>query len=175
LHNNKTRIAELNAITPVRFRGFQMCAQKLIEIDAMEAWKQKAKELLPELVEAVEEADTPYLLWFELREAFERAYDRSPRNESLIRRIYQYSDWCVEQPGGRTADDDLLTCVAVCFYEHIPQHPEAREDMPRWWRAEDLKEPSIFQYHLSEKEFRDLQNFLKQENHHYNPSLRSGL
>lgn len=76
------------------------------------------------------QADTPYLLWFELREAFERVYEESPRGELLIRRIYQYSDWCCSQPRGKTAEDNPLTCVAVCFYEHIPTHTAAREDMP---------------------------------------------
>ena len=39
----------------------------------MSPWRQKAEEMFPELVSRFEEADTPYLLWFELREAFERA------------------------------------------------------------------------------------------------------
>ena len=129
--------------------------------------------MFPELVSRFEDADTPCLLWFELREAFVRAYEQSSRNESLIKRIYQYSDWCVDQPQGQTAEDDLTTCVAVCFYEHIPQHPTAREDMPRWWRAEDLREPSIFQYHLSDEEFRELRSFLTRESHRYDPSLRT--
>jgi len=138
----------------------------------MPPWKQKAEEMFPELAGRFEEAATPYLLWFELREAFERAYEQSPCDESIIRRIYQYSDWCVAQPQGQTATDDLTTCVAVCFYEHIPKHPGARADMPRWWRAEDLREPSIFQYHLSDEEFRELRSFLERESHRYDSSLR---
>jgi len=138
----------------------------------MPPWKQKAEEMFPELVSRFEDADTPYLLWFELHEAFEGAYNKSPRDESLILRIYQYSDWSANQARGQTAEDDLLTCVAVCFYEHIPQHPVAREDMPRWWRAEDLREPSIFQYHLSDEEFRELRCFLQRESHRYDSRLR---
>jgi len=129
--------------------------------------------MFPELISRFENADTSYLLWFELRDAFEDAYDKTPRDESLIRRIYQYSDWCCDQPRGQTAEDDLLTCVAVCFYEHIPQHPVAREDMPRWWRADDLREPSIFQYHLSDEQFRELRSFLSRESHRYDSSLRT--
>ena len=139
----------------------------------MAPWRQKAEEMFPELISHFEDADTPYLLWFELREAFEDAYDETPRDESLIRRIYQYSDWCCDQPRGQTAEDDLLTCVAVCFYEHIPQHQVAREDMPRWWRADDLREPSIFQYHLSDKQFHELRSYLSRESHRYDPSLRT--
>lgn len=136
----------------------------------MSPWRQRADDLFPELVARFEEADTPYLLWFELWEAFKQAYEQTPRNESLIRRIYEYSDWCAEQPRGRTAADDLFTCVAVCFYEHIPLHPGARADMPRWWRPEDLAgEPSIFNYHLSDVQFNDLKSFLSKENHRYEP------
>jgi hypothetical protein len=63
--------------------------------------------------------------------------------------------------------------VAVCFYEHIPVHPAAREDMPRWWHPGDLAEPSIFQYHLSAEQFRELRSFLAQESHQYDASLRT--
>jgi hypothetical protein len=139
----------------------------------MAPWRQKADEMFPELASHFENVDTPYLLWFELRDAFEDAYDQTPRDESLIRRIYQYSDWCCDQPRGQTAEDDLLTCVAVCFYEHIPQHSAAREDMPRWWRAEDLREPSIFQHHLSDEQFRELRSFVSRESHRYDSSLRT--
>jgi len=131
--------------------------------------------MFPELVSRIEDAETPYLLWFELRRAFEQAYERFPRDEGLIKRIYQYSDWCCDQPRGRSAEDDLLTCVAVCFYEHIPEHAEAREDMPRWWRAEDLAgEQHVMQYNLSAEEFRELRNFLARESHRYEASLRFG-
>jgi hypothetical protein len=136
-------------------------------------WKQKAKATFPELDSAIDDADSPYMLWIELRQAFERAYEQKPRDESLIQRIYQYSDWCADQPEGKTASDDLFTCVAVCFYEHIPEHPAAREDMPRWWRAEDLDpEPSIFSHHLSGKEFFELRRYLAREKHRYDPKLR---
>jgi hypothetical protein len=140
----------------------------------MSLWLQKALEMFPELITRFEDADTPYLLWFELRDAFEHAYEETPPDESLIKRIYKYSDLCCDQPRGATAEDDLLTCVAVCFYEHIPEHPSAREDMPRWWRPEDLAgERSIFQYNLSDEEFSELKSFLSRESHRYDSSLRT--
>jgi hypothetical protein len=140
----------------------------------MSSWRQKAVEMFPELIARFEDADTPYLLWFELRDAFERAYEQAPRDESLIRRIYQYSDWCCDEPRGKTAEDDLLTCVAVCFYEHIPLHAGAREDMPRWWCAEDMAgERSVFQYNLSDEDFSELKSFLSRERHRYDSSLRA--
>jgi hypothetical protein len=129
-------------------------------------WRQKADELFPELIARFEETDTPYLLWFELQTAFEQAYASTPRNESLIKRVYAYADWCCAQPRGRTAEDDLATCVAVCFYEHIPQHPAARADMPRWFKYEDfVTMEQIFRHHLTESEFNDLKRHFQQHRH----------
>lgn len=79
----------------------------------MERWREKARDMFPELasrLEAVLEGiDSPYILWNELREVFEDAYERIPPDESLIRRIYQYSGWCCDQPRRDGADDDLFT------------------------------------------------------------------
>ena len=45
----------------------------------MERWREKASEMFPELASSIETADSPYLLWFELRGIFEGAYDKVPR------------------------------------------------------------------------------------------------
>ena len=142
----------------------------------MEQWREKATEMFPEFSSSWDDDDSPYSVWLELREAFEEAYDKTPPDESLIARIYRYSDWCAEQPHRQTADDDLLTCVAVSFWEHIPQHPRARQDMPRWWRAEDLDDgpdglPNIFRYHLTAEQFEELKQFLHREKDRYDPDL----
>jgi hypothetical protein len=118
----------------------------------MPPWRETAFELLPELRDKISdpEIDSPYSLWSELRDAFTRAYDASPRDQSLIGRIYRYADWCASAPRGEGASDDLLTCVCVCFYEHISQNPSAREDMPRWISYDDfVASEAIFQYHLT--------------------------
>lgn len=100
--------------------------------------------------------DSPYSLWFNLRDVFKRAYD-SPRDEADIRSIYQYADWSCREPRGKTAEDDLLTCVAVCFYEHIPEIEAAVEDLPRWF---DLREimamREIFSYQVGEAGFEQI-------------------
>ncbi len=125
----------------------------------MPSWREKAEQMFPELADRVRTAKTPYLLWFELRDAFESAYG-SPRDESLIERIYRYADWCIDQPRGQTAKDDLATCVSVSFYEHIPECPAARADMPRWFLLEDvLGMEKLFRYHLSETEWQDLRRY----------------
>jgi len=138
----------------------------------MPPWRETAYELLPELGEKITdpEIDTPYRLWFEIRDAFERAYDASPRDESLISRIYRYADWCMEAPRGETATDDLFTCASVCFYEHIPQHPAAREDMPRWISYQDFVAGEYFyRYHLTEEEFVALKQHFYKHRHDFVP------
>jgi len=142
----------------------------------MDDWRKKARDVFPELASRLDAADTPYSLWLELREAFEEAYEKAPPDESLIRRVYQYSDWCCEQPRRQTADDDLLTCVAVSFYEYIPLHSKARQDMPRWWLAEDLDDgpdgkPCIFRYRLTAEQFDELKQFLEREKARFDSSL----
>jgi hypothetical protein len=138
----------------------------------MPPWRETAYELLPELGEKITdpEIDTPYLLWFELCRAFDKAYDTSPRNDSLISRIYQYADWCVTAPRGETATDDLLTCTCVCFYEHIPRHPAARDDMPRWIPYQDfVRSEQIFRYNLTEDEFLALKQHFYKHRHAFVP------
>lgn len=97
--------------------------------------------------------NSPYDLWLVLTEAFKEAY-KAPRNEDLVSRIYCHADWCCSQPGGATAEDDLGSCVCVCFYEHIPELPEALVDMPRWFAQSDvLTMKEISSYHVGEEGF----------------------
>ena len=143
---------------------------------SMEPWREKAVEIFPELAPLFGEDDSPYILWIELRLAFEAAYEKTPPDESLIQRIYRFSEWCCEQPRGETVADDLLTCVSVCFYEHVPLHPQARKDMPRWWQSEDLAngpsgEHNVIAWHLSTEQLEELKRFLDSERDRYDPTL----
>ena len=118
-----------------------------------ESWKDAALRCFPEFAERLREEDTPYLLWFELWSVFKSAY-RGQVNRDLIARIYRFADWCAQQPRGVTASDDLMTCVAVCFFEEIPTYPPARDDMPNWFtRAEFVDMRDIFRYKLGPEEF----------------------
>jgi hypothetical protein len=123
-------------------------------------WGKEAFNRFPELIDRFDSVQSPYALWFELRDAFEEAY-KDPRNEGLIARIYDYANWCCSQPEGKTAEDDLGTCVCTCFYEHIPELPAALEDMPRWFSQSDvLLMKEIFSYMVGEEGFqRILQAF----------------
>jgi hypothetical protein len=116
-------------------------------------WGKEAFNKFPDLIDRFESVDSPYALWYELRQALHEAY-KSPRNEDLISRIYAFADWCCAQPRGATAEDDLSTCVHVCFYEHIPESLEALEDMPRWFsRSDVLLMKDTFSYMVGEEGF----------------------
>jgi hypothetical protein len=116
-------------------------------------WGKQAFIRFPELLDRFDSVDSPYGLWFELRDAFQQSY-QPPPNEDLISRIYDYANWCCSQPEGTTAEDDLGTCVCVCFYEHIPQSTEALEDMPRWFsRSDVVLMKDIFSYMVGEEGF----------------------
>lgn len=119
-------------------------------------WRVRAFEVFPEMAEVFEEVDTPMSLWLRLSDAFDSAYNE-PRDEGLIQRIYDFADWCLVQPREKDADQDLLSCVAVCFFEHIPTRKASREDMPRWFTWEEVAGMrSIFSYHLADDEFDQL-------------------
>ena len=124
----------------------------------MDKWKQEATTRFPEFDETARDAwETPYLCWFDLLTALRNAY-HAPRNEDLIRRIYQFAKWCNEQPRGKTAADDLPTCVAVCFYEHLPEDTNTLADMPRWFKwSEVVLMKDIFTYHTGEEGFRNIE------------------
>jgi hypothetical protein len=80
-----------------------------------------------------------------------------PRNEDMIRRIYAYAWWCESQPSGTTAEDDLASCVSVCFMEHIPTIPEAVDDMPRWFTQDQvLAMKSVFSYLVGERGYAEI-------------------
>lgn len=100
------------------------------------AWHEEALRRFPQFAESLSDADSPYLVWIELQMEFERAYDHG--DYALIAAIYAYAGWCGRQVPGKAAEDDLGTCVATCFFEHIPAHPKAMNDMPRWWTLEQV-------------------------------------
>lgn len=104
----------------------------------MDRWREKADELFPELTSRLDADDAPYSLWFELPEAFEEADDKTPPDESLIKRIYRYSNWCCERPRRETDLDD---------------GPDGR--------------PNIFRHHLAPEQFEELRQFLVREKDRY--------
>ena len=123
----------------------------------MALWRAEAIERLPELRKTIESGDSVMRLWIDLLYDFDKAYEREPRNESLIARIYSFADWCVAAPRGPDASHDPLSAVAVCFYEHVPRQKRSRDDMPRWFLASEVEfGRSTFSYLLEPEEFVDL-------------------
>lgn len=122
----------------------------------MEQWQEAALRMPPELQSEIVAAESPMSLWLKIICSFNEAYEE-PRNESLIRRVYEYADWCLRQEGGETAPELLPACVAVCFWEHLPTNRAAREDMPRWAPLGDvITNGHFFGRLISEEEFEGL-------------------
>lgn len=116
-------------------------------------WLKEARRRLGDREDVFENVDTPYGLWSNLLEVFRRAYDY-PCKEADIRAIYDYAAWSCRQPRGQTAENDLLTCVAVCFYEHIPEIDAAVKDLPRWLKlSEVMTIREIFSYQAGAEGF----------------------
>jgi hypothetical protein len=138
----------------------------------MARWRAAAIERLPELRHVIATADSVMALWIELRLSFEQAYREN--NESLIARIYSFADWCVEAPRAFDAGRDPFTAALVGFYEHIPGIPEARKDMPRWFRSSEVSEnKQVFAYLIGEQAYQDLVSYLEKNQHRYVPRERS--
>lgn len=141
----------------------------------MAKWRAKALECLPELRDAITSADRVMAVWTDLLHSFEKAYEADPRNESLIARIYSFADWCVNAPRGSDAGHDPVTAVAVCFFEHIPRHKLAREDMPRWFRYSDVAASrAVFAYLIGDADYDALLKYMAKNQDRYQPRPSQG-
>ncbi|MGJ8673602.1 hypothetical protein [Rubritalea sp.] len=109
-------------------------------------WLQKAHDLFGDREEVFKYVDSPYDIWSNLVTIFRDAYEY-PFNEADIRAVYEYAEWFGKQPRGKTAENDLLTIVAVAFYEYIPEIPGAVKDLQRWFKVSEIIEMrEIFSY-----------------------------
>ena len=68
--------------------------------------------MLPELTEKIVSVVNPMSPWVDIGFEFDEAYSE-PHNDDLIRRIYGFASWCLEQPRCKRAEDDLFTCTEV--------------------------------------------------------------
>ena len=100
-------------------------------------WLTEANRRFPDREEVFAYVDKPFDIWVNLRDLFEKAYTY-PYNEADIRAIYEYAEWSCKQPQGDSAENDLLTVVAVGFYEYIPELPAAIKDLPRWFKLDEI-------------------------------------
>src|SRR3954470_18328235 len=100
-------------------------------------WKAAALAIAPDLAGLIGQAELPQHLWIELYGVFRGAYD-PPGNDALIGQIYRYAKWCLDQPRGERYQDDIATCVCLCFYQNLPLLPPARDELGRWLTPEDF-------------------------------------
>ena len=136
----------------------------------MAKWRAQALSRLPELHRDIAESDSIMALWIELTYAFERAYKSDLPDESLIARIYSFADWCTQAPRNSDAGRDPSTAAVVAFYEHIPTIPEARQDMPRWFRYTEVAQSrDVFSYLIGEQSYQELLAHIQRHQHLYRP------
>jgi hypothetical protein len=80
-----------------------------------------------------------------------------PWNEDLIRRIYDFADWCLKQPSTSDVETDVSSAVAIAFIEDLPLDKRITDDLHRWMSIESFKGfENLFRYHLSEEEYQQL-------------------
>ena len=121
----------------------------------MARWRKEAFDRLPELRKLLQVEKSPYLFLGEMVGILHQAYLRA--DEDLIRRIYEYAKWCMNAPRGVDASDDMLTIVAVSFFEDLPQFAEVRRDVGRWFPKEEIQiMKSIFTYHGTEEQYQEM-------------------
>ena len=108
----------------------------------MEYCLARAIECLPELEDQVTEPQRitgPMSLWIDIWFLLVEAYDVTPINDDLIRRIYDFAAWCLDQPSTSDIETDLASTVAVAFIEDIPLEKRVSEDLHRWMSTESFK------------------------------------
>ncbi|WP_435009120.1 hypothetical protein P12x_000370 [Tundrisphaera lichenicola] len=116
-------------------------------------WKGAALAIVPDLAGEIEKAESPYFLWIELYRVFREAYN-STRDDALIGQIYGFAKWCLEQPRGERYEEDVKTCVCLCFYQNLPLLPAARDELGKWLQPEDFATLKlVFQFHCDDKVF----------------------
>lgn len=133
----------------------------------MARWRAAAIERMPDLKSLVESSKTISELWVGLCDEFAIAYDK-PMNEDVIAQIYAFADWCVEAPRCDEDGRDPFSAVVVGFYESIPTLPNARDDMPRWFKYSAVKDNRlVFSYLIGDEAFEKLLEHMKQNQKKY--------
>ena len=118
----------------------------------MSKWRQQAFVQLPALRRQLGREKTLYGFCGELYDELCRAYEG--QNEDLIRDIFIYSKWCLNQPRNGTIANDPPTAIIVCFFEHLPEKEKVRKDLARHFSREFLiSMEKVFQYHGSEDQY----------------------
>lgn len=116
-------------------------------ISQMPEWKRKALALWPDLCDYLDEEDTLYVLFWELRSRCVDAHQAG--NGEQLAKIYDYAEWCLNQQ-----EEDVWNPAGVAFYEHLADTPETREGIPRWLMPEVYQQVRGLLHHwLGAEEF----------------------
>lgn len=113
----------------------------------MSAWRREASQRLPELqrIIASQLVDGPMMLWIELNTEFTKLCELDPPPVDLLRRIWQYCDWCLLNGG-----DELRTAAALGFGEHLIDTPQRAALLPQIMAQKDyLALRNLMEYHHS--------------------------
>jgi hypothetical protein len=139
----------------------------------MEFWRARALECFPELeYEVNSNQGGPLGLWDDLYNALEKAYERSPVDDDLVRRIYDFAAWCFRQPDTGDVETDLSNATAVGLMESLPLKQAVAADLYRWLSIETFEGcENLFRYQLSDEEYRKFHaDFLAKKKNYGGPS-----
>ena len=88
------------------------------------------------------------MLWIELNIEFEKLCERRPPPLDLLKRIWEYCEWCLEH-----GSDDVRTGAALAFCEHLIDTPARISILPKIMRRSDFLDlRNILEYHNTSAE-----------------------
>lgn len=110
-----------------------------VRLESMKKLTYEILEHFPEVCNSVFDGDEdlPYLMMGHLADwVVEQA--ASPLDSKLQKRIVDFCNWCLLQPRGESADDDILTIWTVGFYEKMFENEATHPLIARLVTKEDL-------------------------------------
>lgn len=127
----------------------------------MSLWRKEASARIPELqpIIASRDVDNPMMLWIELQLKFEDLCRQEPPPLDLIRRIWEYAKWCMEN-----GNEDVATAASLGFCEHLLDIKATRRILPRIMGRRDYKQlKALLLYYNSEADYAEgLKGFEKE-------------
>jgi len=115
----------------------------------MEAWKEKAIQLLPERRDDIAASENIDDLWDDLEILFKDAHQKQPVDSYTIARIYDYARWCMIQT------EDEWVAQAIDFFEFLPDDAAIWQELPGHMRYEEFQGlDTLFRYKRTPDEYR---------------------
>lgn len=128
----------------------------------MSLWRKEASGRLPELqkIIASKEVTSPMSLWIELRLSFQKLCGQKPAPLELLRRIWGYATWCLDQGSG-----DVGTAAALAFCEHLIDTDESRQLLPLIMSRQDFEGcRELILYHHTKDEYESVLKLFRKGN-----------